>query len=523
MKSEEKLNKDLRLLAKTSAIVFISIFLSKIFTYVYRIIIARYYGPEIYGIFILALMVIGWLGAFANFGLSSGLVRYTSILRAHNKKQEIKFLFWNTIKLGLISTFISAIILFILSKKISLGLFNEPLLIPFLKILALAIPLTILSEFFLSIIVGYEKISTYSLIHKVSTGFFKVLFIFLFISLGLGVSSIYFSYIFALLLTLVFAVFVCVFHFPYLFKKIFLKPTSKRSSLFRKMFAYSWPLFFYEFAWQIFHWTDSFILGIFKSATDVGIYGSGIQTAFLLTISSNLFIQLFFPMINRENSLKNKKIVKQLSQQVGKWIFFINLPVIILLLLFPEFFLNILFGNEFLLAKNSLRLLSVGLFFFSIFDVSDKIIAMAGRSKLIFVDLLVAIGINLFLNILLVPEYGILGAAFATALSLIVLSMIFVFQSFSLFKIIPVRRKMFNLLLAGLLATSFLLFFTKIISQTIFSLTMVFVTFLLLYIIFSFLFKAFDRNDFMILKSVYTKIRDLFRVYSFQKFLNKSS
>ena len=54
------LDKSLKLLVKTSVIVFIGIALSKILTYGYRVIIARHYGPEVYGLFSLSLMIVGW-------------------------------------------------------------------------------------------------------------------------------------------------------------------------------------------------------------------------------------------------------------------------------------------------------------------------------------------------------------------------------------------------------------------------------------------------------------------------------
>ena len=44
---ESNFNKSLRVLAKSSIWVFAAIILSKILGYTYRIIVARYYGPEV--------------------------------------------------------------------------------------------------------------------------------------------------------------------------------------------------------------------------------------------------------------------------------------------------------------------------------------------------------------------------------------------------------------------------------------------------------------------------------------------
>ena len=95
MKSSEqsKLDYSLSLIMKSSMIVFIGLLLSKIFTYLYRIIIARYFGPEVYGIFSLAFMVVGWFVAFFSFGLSEGLLRYIPFYRGKKEKSKINYIF----------------------------------------------------------------------------------------------------------------------------------------------------------------------------------------------------------------------------------------------------------------------------------------------------------------------------------------------------------------------------------------------------------------------------------------------
>ena len=67
--------------------VFIGMFLSKIFVYLYRIIIARHYGSEVYGLFALSIMVIGWFRLVSGLGLKQGLLRYISLFRG--KKEMI--------------------------------------------------------------------------------------------------------------------------------------------------------------------------------------------------------------------------------------------------------------------------------------------------------------------------------------------------------------------------------------------------------------------------------------------------
>ena len=81
MDGKTELDKNLTLIAKSSIIVLIGVFLSKIFTYGHRIIMARYFGPETYGILSLALAITTIFATFATFGLKDGLVRFVPFYR----------------------------------------------------------------------------------------------------------------------------------------------------------------------------------------------------------------------------------------------------------------------------------------------------------------------------------------------------------------------------------------------------------------------------------------------------------
>ena len=90
---ETNLDDSLKLIAKSSLVVFIGLFLSKLFMYFYRIIIARYFGPEVYGLYSLAVMIVSWFVIFSVLGLNSGILRYIPFYRGKKENDKIKFLF----------------------------------------------------------------------------------------------------------------------------------------------------------------------------------------------------------------------------------------------------------------------------------------------------------------------------------------------------------------------------------------------------------------------------------------------
>src|SRR3989338_8513967 len=123
MKSDSRLNYSLKLIVKTSMIVLIGIIISKIALYAYRVVIARHFGPEAYGLFSLALMILNLFVAISALGLNEGLLRYISIYRGKKDNKNIVYLFETLKKISFISSIFAALLLFLLSDLISNSIF----------------------------------------------------------------------------------------------------------------------------------------------------------------------------------------------------------------------------------------------------------------------------------------------------------------------------------------------------------------------------------------------------------------
>ena len=277
--------------------------------------------------------------------------------------------------------------------------------------------------------------------------------------------------------------------------------------VFREMFSYSWPFIFYGVVVSIFYWIDSFMIGILRTIDDVGFYNVAVPIASLLLLPLDLFRQLFSPLVTKEYSKGNMETVKQLSQQVGKWIFMMSAPFFVLLILFPGTFINILFGAEYLVAENALRFLAAGVLFSAIFGISEDLISMKGKSKLILINVSVTAIINIILNLIFIPLYGITGAGFATMISMIILNLLFVFQSYKSLSIIPLRRKVWNISLILIVSAGSLLLIKSFIGTDLLSLAIGGIFFISLYALLILITGCLDKNDLSILGAVFRKLR----------------
>lgn len=503
MNGESEFNSSLKLIAKSSVIVFVFYTLAKVLSYVYRVAIARNYGAEYYGLFSLAMMVAGWITVFAIFGLNDGLLRYISMFRGKKEQDKINYIFRKAFYLLLFTGLVGGMLLFISSSYIANNVFHNSNLTIFLQLFSITIPLDVILVLFLAPLRAYEKVGWRIFISSVLISLLHVVFILLFIASGIGIIAIPLSYVIGMLGAVLAAFVILKKQAP----EIFIKKAYKGADVFKDVLTYSWPLIFAEIIWKVFKWTDSFFIGYFKTAVDVGLYNAAIPIALLLTFSSDLFMQMFVPLINKEYSKNNTEVVKQLSQQVGKWIFFTNLPILILLFLFPGEFLNLLFGKEFVVGADALRVLTIGVMFLSISGVPTRVLGMLGKSKKVLFDILVTALINLVLNIMLIPKYGIYGAAASTSFSFIILSVIVTLQAYKEIKVMPIRRKNLNILAAAIVSLVLLLVVKSFIEINNVSLIILSVFFIAFYTLLVLLFRGFDKNDFMIFRSFLGKIK----------------
>jgi len=344
-KEKEEIDRGLKLLANSAVIVLMAIVFSKIFGYIYRIVIARYFGPDAYGLFSLSIAIVGLLVIFSLMGFSEGIVRYISFYRGKNEINKIRYLYRFTFLIVLLSSVSISLILFFSSKYVSTSLFNNDGLLIYLKIFSFLIPFWAFAIFFLSIMRSFEKIKEISIIDSILQNIFKVAILLLLIFFGLNSNAIIFSFFFGVFATFILSYLYCKFELSQIFLKTNLLK-SMRHRIFIDVISYSVPMLFFGVMISLFYWIDSFALGFFKSATEVGLYNSAVPIAMLFNIAPEIFLQLFFPLITKEYSLKKFEFIKKTSRQIGKWIFMINLPIFILMFFFPEFIIKLLFGSE---------------------------------------------------------------------------------------------------------------------------------------------------------------------------------
>jgi O-antigen/teichoic acid export membrane protein len=492
-------------MAKGAVIVFFGMLLSKALAYFYVALLARL-GSSEYGLLSLAISIVSFVSIFSLLGLNTGIIRYISYYKGKEDIKRIKGTILSSLKLSLPTSLILMILLFLFSEKISILIFHSSELIPVLRLFSLTLPFISLSDIFLGVMIGFQKINYKILVKEIVESVVRLVLTFIVIYLGYNLLGVAIVYVISFVIT-------AFFSFYFLQKKVFpFFKTKVVPILFTKeLFVFSFPFILSGVLTLIVKWTDVFMIGFFRTTSEVGVYNVALPTANLLVIVPTSLMALFMPIITEFYSKGNIKSIDILSRINSKWIFFLNFPIFLLIFLFSKIILKIMFGPEYVTGNIALLILIIGYMVFSLVHVHNAILIMMKKTRLIFYISLISAVANVILNYYLIPKFGIIGGSIATSFSLILIFTLTFISCYKLTNIQPLRLNYFKSILSGvisLLLVYFLIHFIGNISFILFILLSI--VFLIVYSLLVYLLKGLDKEDIEIIKSFYIKFKKSF-------------
>ena len=305
-------------IAKGAGILFIGAIISKALTYVYRLIVARFLGSEPYGLLSIGLAVLSLATVLALLGLDSGTLRFISYYTGKKDEKRVKGTLTSAIKISLPLSIVIGALLFFFSNVVSTKIFNNPDLGLILKIFAIGLPFVVMFWLIINAFYAFQKPEYISLVERIFQAVALVGITLFLLMLGFGILGAAIGYISSLILSFFLAFYLLERKvYPFISKKI------KSISIKKELLAYSWPLAMSGMLVLIINYTDTLMLGFFKTASDVGVYNTAIPTANLLAIVPAALFTLFTAMITGLYAQKRKEEFRRLYQIVVRWIFYI--------------------------------------------------------------------------------------------------------------------------------------------------------------------------------------------------------
>jgi O-antigen/teichoic acid export membrane protein len=444
--------KALNALAKGAGVTAIGMMVSKALTYLYRVSIARFVGPEAYGQLSLALMVTGVVSTVAYLALGNGLKKFIPEFRTKNDLASIKGMVLNALELTVPLSLALFAIVFFGAEFIAVTFFDNTKIIPLIKILSFTIPIGTISSIFFDTTIGYNKIiyktgTVRILQNVVQLGLTVALLL-----LGFEVASAAWGWLAGTTLSAILG-----FYFmekkvgPILFSDV--KAEHHREQLLR----FSAPLLLSGMIGTLLGWTDTGLLGYYMTDFEVGLYNAALPTAMLILLPHKAIGSLALSSFS-ELKERDREKVQGSMQTATRWVFSLVFPTFLILLLFSDKVLQILWGGEYTQASIALSVLAGGYLFDALAGRVGSFLNSTGHTRYILYNNVAALTLNLVLNIALIPIYGILGAAIATAASTILTNFLMFIEVWRKENVISIPHiEVGKIVFTGLLPLTFIL------------------------------------------------------------------
>lgn len=398
-------------LAKDSTITLISRIIYLILALVTNIVIARQLGPSLQGTYQVVILVLNTTNLFFLFGLSSA-----NVFLGARQPEQLPFMVGNSIIAAL---FLGIFAIFILEILIQFTPFRQYLTengipIQLLQFVLLMIPLMLMWSYLREIIHATGHITIYNLLSISQILIQLCLLIMLFtINEDKLLSAIYawaISYILQTILTIYLALKVVSFQFGInwqIFKQSISFGLRNHGGAITQFLNYR---------------LDFFIIGIFFAPAYIGYYSiATLYAERMWEIPTAIRTALMYHAASDESN------AAMMTARVSRVVSFIVGLLCLLMMLFSYPFIYILYGESYLPAVTAMILLMPSVWAFSIGKLLAVYIASENRPEIGALTGFISLIVTVILDILLIPQMGIAGAAIASSISYMVSSIIIVY------------------------------------------------------------------------------------------------
>ncbi len=411
-------------IARGSIVILMGSFLFRIGGYIYRFALANLLGPAGYGILGLTLPFQGILIMIAGAGLPPAIAKHVSEYYAKNDTEMVKAVISVSTKLMIALGLVFSIVIFFLAEPLALGVFHKPeAIIPF-KLIALITPFSVIVGALRGTFQGFYQMKNI-LITRAFELLFMIIFAVSLVLAGLYVAGAVIGTAIGFMAALVVAVYLFqrdVRNKLYIPRKTLSRAPkelkfAEQINIAKMLVIFSVPVVITGLAELLLYDMGTLVIGAYMASDFVGYYNAASPVARLPLIISMAVATSVLPATAEAMSLNNIELLETYVLQSYRYVSLFVVPLSVGTIIFAKPIITLLFGAAYLPGSTALQILAAGMLFFTIYTVSSSIAQGLGQPRLPMYFLIIGTVIDLILSILLVPPFGIVGAAIATTIT----------------------------------------------------------------------------------------------------------
>ncbi len=397
-------------ISRQSTVFFAGTVFTAASAYVFKVYLARVLGAEALGVYTLGMTIVGFLGIFNALGLPQSAVKFVAKYSATGDFNRLRgFLVrafgWLTISNVALGGFI-----IVAGPWIGTQLYHTPALKSYIYLFAAIALFGALNTFLGQVLAGYKDVSRRTLITNFIGSPLMMLFTVALVSVGFGL----WGYIFAQIASAVAVLVLLVLAAWRLTPKLARSDLSVIPRLDRRVVSFSALAFGVAFLEFVIAQADKILIGFYLNPREVGIYAVAAALVAFIPIILQSVNQIFSPIIAELHTRHEHALLERIYQTLTKWIIGFTIPLAAVIAIFAPALMK-MFGKDFVEAWPVLVVGTIGqLVNCSVGSVGYLLLMSGNQVKLIRIQAFAG-AFMIGLNLLLVPRWGIMGAAVAAA------------------------------------------------------------------------------------------------------------
>lgn len=194
------------------------------------------------------------------------------------------------------------------------------------------------------------------------------------------------------------------------------------------MLSNSWPLILSTLSYIVYTRTDQIMLQELMGSNEVGIYAAAVKLYGMPFILTGIISSTFIPLLYKKYN-ENRDEFFALTLKILSYTTLVAYIIVAFFLLFSNDIVAMLFGEEYIESATVLMILSIVIIIHFNSFLRSSFLILINKQKLFFYLSVGFALLNIALNLVLIPELGLIGAAIATLI--VRLSTIFIYIFFN--------------------------------------------------------------------------------------------
>ncbi|VEF49595.1 polysaccharide biosynthesis protein [Bacillus freudenreichii] len=380
----------------------------------------RLFPPSEYGLFSLIVGMVGVITTITVGWLNHSLLRYYEENKNNNKFFTTLTCIWLIINITVVFLYLIVNIFSSFSELQPLNYY----LIPFFVLGNSWILLSTLLR-------AARKAGLYSLLLSFVQIMKFLLVVFLVKMFNIGVLSIILSTIICEFMVVIISI-----KKMNLGKRIYWSLDHVSKPLIKKFFNYGFPLIGVALVTWILSISDRYVIAFFKGTGESGIYtvGYSLVSQPLNLIISSIMLSAFPIIINTWNK-HGKRETENFINKIMHYYLIIMIPAVFGIFMLREEIFKSLADKDYFLGNEILPWISLGFLFLGLTQYVNKILELKQKTISLFNIIAIVAVINLILNLIFVPYFGMLAAAITTMVSYMIYFFISLFLTKKMFSL----------------------------------------------------------------------------------------